>query len=45
MYIKMFEIPLFKFKRFINGSEYPIRRISNYYNIDEITTRYNSKVF
>ena len=45
MYIKMFEIPLFKFKRFIDGIEFPIRRISNYYNIDEITTRYNSKVF
>lgn len=44
MYIKMFEIPLFKFKRFIDGIEFPIRRISNYYNIDEITTRYNSKV-
>lgn len=45
MYIKMFEIPLFKFKRFMDSIELPIRRISNYYNIDEITTRYNSKVF
>ena len=45
MYIKMFEIPLFKFKRVINGRVFPIHRISNYNNIDKITTRYKSKVF